>query len=779
MTTDVLEASVHETCLNWLPVEVLDLVFLQIPVSDLCPLLRDASFTENNPNVTMALKKKLLEGNYIVLNRVVQPLFVEMYLLTPSHLDKRSLEFLHSSSDVVDILNFNHRYPYKARHPITLSYYIWHLCDMYDLIMLIRLSAVPSLLLFNVELEYDPGILHYMSLNVALDYLAGKLADRVVSLMVLNYTGDLPYDFNVFPSLQTLWLENTNVRFKASFRNLPNLKHLVIYPNYNGYTLNNPVVLLKSLPPSVETLRIGNCIANGRSLRYPSPTKIKNLHMTNVQDVSNQYLRELLSNNVNTHLESLCLENISMKEPIFDCVVEICAPLVHSSTGNLSLLSLFNFEYNDLCNWDFMDTNLTELRLSKCSIRDVKVPSTLQKLDLSENGIVNLFDMVVPGLLPKGLKYLNLSHNPINWRVLPEVEFTPNIETLSLKNTMIRDQLYKLKFPDSVTYLSLEINQIESIDGIKFPKNISNLGIGGNHLRAIKNPTLPLKLRTLHLTENNLSGPIDLSVDENKQPLNMEVLYLNYNSIHSLSDLRFAKTITILNLDNCKLTELVDVVFQRSIVELSLSGCSIKQVRNVSFEAGSQCRYFNLSQNSISELHPVRSLRLPENIEIFNLGSNKLRSLLADFFKECRSLVSLKVSANQMSKLDLCLSEKIRMVDVSFNQLRHVRLRFPKNSQQTEFLSINLSKNKLTSFGPETISHGVDGVFHGKLTEVDLTENKITSQEMKDKLGKLPTSLRALFVGRSGLQDRYGYDIGSNIVESLCCMGKRIDYTCL
>lgn len=773
------EASVRANSLNRLPLEVLDLVFLHLTVSDLGPLLRDTNFTDANTNVTVALQKKLLQGNYVILNRTVQPLFVEMYLLTPSYVDKKTLEFIPSFGAMVDLLRFNNRYPYNARHPITISFYVWHLCDMYDFIMLIRLIDVSSLLNFNVELEYDPGILHYLSLNVSLDILAERLGTKVVGLMVLNYTGDLPFDFNVFPGLQTLWLENTNVRFQASFKNLPYLKHVVIYPNCNGYTLNNPVVLLKSLPESVETLRLGNCIANGRSLRYPGPQNVKKLHLSNVRDTSNKFLSELLRNNVNSNLESLSLENLSVKEPIFDCVLELCLPVVHSNSNSLSLLSLFNIGYTDQCSWDFASTNLTELKLSKCSICNPRFPPTLQRLDLSDNGIVNLFEMVVPSLLPRDLKYLNLSHNPINWKALPEVEFTPNIETLSLKDTLIGDQLHKLRFPDSVTYLSLEINRIDSIDGIKFPKNISNLGLGGNHIRAIRNPTLPHNLRTLHLTENIFSTPIDLSLDEDKNPLNLEVLYLNYNSVSNFHELRFPQNVTILNLDNCKLSELVDVVFQRSIVELSLSGCSIKVVRNVSFEEGSRCRYFNLSQNSISELHLVRSLELPESIETFNIGSNELRSLLADFFKGCRSLESLKMSANQMSRLELCLGENLRMVDVSFNQLRHVRLRFPKNCHQTQLLSINLSKNKLTSFGPENISHGVDGVLHGKLTELDLTENKISSNEMKEKSGQFLESLRALFVGRTGLQDRYGYDIGANIMDSLCCIGKRIDYTCL
>ena len=59
------------------------------------------------------------------------------------------------------------------------------------------------------------------------------------------------------------------------------------------------------------------------------------------------------------------------------------------------------------------------------------------------------------------------------------------LKYLKLFNTQIGKHFHKINYPDSVEVLSLEVNQISSIQGIKFPTHLKNLGIGSNWIKNL------------------------------------------------------------------------------------------------------------------------------------------------------------------------------------------------------------------------------------------------------------------------------------------------------
>ena len=71
------------------------------------------------------------------------------------------------------------------------------------------------------------------------------------------------------------------------------------------------------------------------------------------------------------------------------------------------------------------------------------------------------------------LKYLSFSDNPIDWNLyVPNFTRFTKLKYLKLFNTQIGKHFHKINYPDSVEVLSLEVNQISSIQGIKFPTHL-------------------------------------------------------------------------------------------------------------------------------------------------------------------------------------------------------------------------------------------------------------------------------------------------------------------
>ncbi|CAL1198754.1 unnamed protein product [Candida parapsilosis] len=213
--------------------------------------------------------------------------------------------------------------------------------------------------------------------------------------------------------------------------------------------------------------------------------------------------------------------------------------------------------------------SLTITKMDKPDIlAHLQYPPTLKRLDLSNNSIEDL-SLIIPAL-PLGLEFISFEHNPISWSTyLPNFAKFAQLNYLRLMNTHIGKHFSRFQFPDSLEILSLEVNQIESIDHVKFPKNLVNLGIGSNKIKVVYKPRFPPTIQTIHFTENNISK-VDLSTNHIGQPLQITTLYLNYNRITSLKNVKLPSNLIILNFDNCCIETLLDTEFGKTIEELSL-----------------------------------------------------------------------------------------------------------------------------------------------------------------------------------------------------------------
>ena len=726
--------------INSLPGEVLDRILALLSVAEVFAFV-DPNTLHQNPGIRRAVINRLNHAPLLAHNRLQQTYLV-MYLLSPNFLDKLAMEPLHIDN-LEMLLMMESTWGLTLCHPVTMSYHIWNLLCATDLLNHLK-RLENSNLEYNIEIEFDPSILPKVSMFYLINQIARCAGTKIRSILVLNYDGGFAFDPSTIPNLNALWLENSDVNFTGPFS--PLLKRLCLHPNRNGYARNRPVHINYSLPPNATSVLLGNCLIDSSSDKYPFPRLIRTLSLENIKDLTpSHYLRRLMEEN--QQLRSLTLVN-------------------SISTTDLKTLDSFGITNVQKPNWNLGATYLTSLQISRSALKDIVLPDTLRELNISNNGIVDLHRIN----LPESLVSLKVSDNPIDWSA--GVWFPPRLKYLDLGNTGIKS-LKPFDFPDTVEVLILAVNKIESIDGIKFPNSLRLLAIGMNRITQVVNPILPRNIHTIHFTENHIGNSFRLLHDQDGNPLNLKVLFINHNRITDFSAVKYPKSVEVLNVDNNNILSLRNIEFSPNVQDLSFRGCDLSHIRNVTFAENSKLVSFIMSLNDLKSIDR-NTIQFPPSVQLINFGGCAIESVHPESFTHLHSLRHLSFASNKLKSLVLSLPSSLRELDICCNKIRRLQLNFPANGDSS-LAALNISQNKLNKFSPSMIGHGVHGVYHENLVELDITNNKLTDNYMAAILDEMPNSLIACFVGYTGVQDSYGYDIGQNILDHPLCLGKRID----
>lgn len=761
----------YQIPLDSLPIEVLSRILHHTRLENIIQLFSHNEFLNSNPNLKSAINGLISSSNISCNNRFIQYSFVHMYQRTKTYINKHNLLFI--DKEYVKSLV---QYCIHQNIPIvlTLSYYVWSLADLVEIIELIE--KLPNYLIrYNLEIELVPSFLYNFNLNYLFDVIGGKIGDSIDTIMVYNYSGSFKFKNTNFPNLKTLWFEDSNIKFISSFPT--SLKRLYLYPNKFGWNNNHQVKVNQNLPANLDHLLLGDCSINEiYSGNNMSSIELRRIRVKSSNEEYSLGKEIILKNLLNGSLKELSLDSIwNSHNMLLDINQEIFSdPEIQSYCHLLLKLSLTGFcPEISLC---FNLKSLSILKLNDQTLLDNYIfPDNIEELTLAFNNIKNLLPIDKNISFNSNLKVLNLADNPIDWSLyIPNFKRFKKLKSLKLSNTLIGDYFSRITYPDSIEELSLEVNLIKSLQGVYFPRNLKNLGIGSNSIKLVNKPNIPSDIETIHFTENLIDN-VDLSCNEQGEELRIEILYLNYTKLSTFDFIKYPNHLKILNFDNCKISNVSGIEFPATLMELGISGCELKKFENVTWGSSSsshpQLKYLNLSQNDLS----IFENKLPSSIEILNLSMNKLSNFSPSVLSNLECLKTIYLSSNKFTKFNYQFNNiNLQTLDLSFNSLKSLNLTFPKNLS-TRLTVLNLCLNKLSTLTPQMIGHNKNLTMHDNMIEIDLTDNKIKSSDITNKLSEFPASLQCFFIGHTGEQDRFGYDLAKNVIDNGLCRGKRID----
>lgn len=716
-----------------------------------------------NASIRNAVMMRVKSARLVSTNRSRLPSQIETYKKTDSFVEKSRAEYLSDPEMLPVILLVA-----SPHHYVTVSYLFSSLRDIHSFLRLVHGLPMTFGVRYNVELEFNPGMLHVVDLLMIVDEVSQVFGDSLKILMITNYHGDLRLDMTKFTLLEALWLANTNVTFTSSFEQNLLLERLVLHPNCDGVSGNNPITIDRSLPPNLVLLRLGQSVIVDLLLQYPFPEKISDLTVMTVRDTLMKFMPRLFEH---SHTDRTC---VVYQSALAECSAHANSDHIQKLVNNEPILSKLGITSikNENGIWDFSaKTSITHFKISKCDVRSLHLPPHITHLDLSNNNIVDVSNIVFGSITP-ALISLNISDNPIDWSLMPEkIHFPPNLEELRMNNANIGAFLKNMHFPELLKQLHLEVNQIERVNELKiYSSNQLELYFGCNLIQKAEGHWLPVGVRTIQLTENFMIGPLDLSRDILGNTSCLEQVYLNNNHLLTLSDLKLPQQVRILNLDECSITSLDNIEFPSSVEELSINGCELESIRNVSFGMNSRLKVLSLAQNRLTQMD-VKQIQFPPTLLLLNLSGNLIKKLSPHDFAALKELQLLSLSWNKLRRAELQLNGRLQNLDLSYNQILQLQLWFP-GCKESQLAELNLSMNKLTALTPDMIGHNLGGTTHANLLDIDVTGNAV---DIEDDLMVFPESLMCMVEGISGIQDRYGYDIGANLLGNGYCLGKRID----
>eukprot|EP00435_Cladocopium_sp_Y103_P056072 s735_g18.t2 len=583
-------------------------------------------------------------------------------------------------------------------------------------------------------------------------------------------------------SLRRLDLQGSRLRnlSGSAFQGMKQLKTLQLQQNFLGPSL--PPTLFRDLK-ELRTLKLGrnqlkdlepehfqgcenldtldlseNFLSNLTAGTFPSSLELLNLSFNFLEDLpplafaANLQLRWL-------HLRSAGLQKLQQ-----DCFLNLTA-LQGLDLASNALLNVDAETFEDLEQLRFLD--LSQNLLKRMQPETFGAMETLEWLDLAQNRLEAMTggssfgaQLAVLNLNASHLLNLDLSFNPLGW--LPAGVFQgleSSLETLDLSHTNLtrpEATTMPLELPGLVL-LNLSGNGLEELQPMDF-SGLSSLETLDLSRNALGNGSMECgNLRFLSLAGNFFKEAPNL------EGLQLELLDLQRNGLGNVSGLEGAEIQELLLQENHLTGNVEKLILGSSLRALNLARNRLQSVSLSSEEVaeGSNLEVLDLSENDLVEMEDAFFSSFG-HLKVLNLSQNKLQRLTFPP-GSLPELQILEVVGNRLERLPCgagspqvldakwnrlrdvsevlpCLS-KTRMLDLSYNQLRHVSL-----APLSSLLALHLAMNQLPWL-PQQLPSSLQIPVHAAEAASDNSSAESDKERWQDIM-KPGVSL-ACFVGRT------------------------------
>ena len=109
-----------------------------------------------------------------------------------------------------------------------------------------------------------------------------------------------------------------------------------------------------------------------------------------------------------------------------------------------------------------------------------------------------------------------------------------------------------------------------------------------------------------------------------------------------------------------------------------------------------------------------------QNLTFLGLTENRINFLEANIFQNLARLTEISLRSNLLESFDLCLfTQKVKILDLSLNQIKSVFCRIHYKNNMPSFSRISLAGNNLTDF-PEFILNIIEDASY-----IDVSNNEL------------------------------------------------------
>ena len=246
----------------------------------------------------------------------------------------------------------------------------------------------------------------------------------------------------------------------------------------------------------------------------------------------------------------------------------------------------------------------------------------------------------------------------------------------------------------NICFVHCLLLQVED-DAFEGLRNLNYLDLSDNKILSLPSVALS-RLPTLRSLQINYNRIGVLSLDILKAVKGLEQLSLNYNIIREIPAGTFKdlKNLQILSLYGNQIAEINEDTFMgidETIEMLDLGLNIISDIKPISYP---NLRNLNLEKNMIRNVTGV--LNSVKNLQLLNLGENKIEEIGRETFKGMINLVVINLNKNKIRYLEPGVFENQYMVTVNLsgNMLEEIQTR--SFSSLLDLHEVDLSNNRIT-----------------------------------------------------------------------------------